>query len=226
MTGLHLTSLLQSPRKRSVLSFALALSLTSPIATSLALGQTGHGNPPASASPIVGKWGTTVPREDGGTLYTFEEYGPGGTWRMTTIVQGGPASGKRSQAWGSYTAQQTGGMTYRVSTKVTGFAPAQVCTPGAGCQPLPPVASHTSVRVFTDSSHLSLEGSRLVSERVAQIPAELTDQLPQKMNLAGTSPDVRTPLPGTRHAQAAPHHLRQFAAAAHLHHQRRLHVYG
>ena len=178
-----------SSRPSRVLRAALMLGLLVPVSTYPVFAQSGSAQQ-AQPSPIVGLWSTVFPREDGGTLHAYDEYRADGTWRMTSIVDGGTASGARLQVWGTYKAEQRPDKSYRIDFTATGHAPHTVCTEGAGCQKMPEIHNVSAVVRFIDADHLRIdEGMKATSERVAAIPPQLLSQVPETVSRAASSTD-------------------------------------
>ncbi len=178
-----------SQRTGNMLRIVMTLGSLLSVAAGPALGQNGAGAQQGQSNPIVGRWEMQMRLQDGATMHQFDEYGPDGSWRQTSINVGGRSNGIRTQTWGNYSVQAAGNNTYRISFQTTGFAPMQVCTQGVGCTQLSRTQTFANSYVLVDRNHLrSLDRQQLITARVAQIPAELTAQLPATKMNAGAPP--------------------------------------
>ncbi len=189
MSNRHLTSKLPILRTRGVLKAVLALSLLASARVGPALAQNGAGTQQGQSSPLIGRWEMQMHMQDGATMHQFDEFGADGSWRQTAINVGGRSNGVRTQTWGNYSVQTTGNNSFRVTFQTTGFAPMQVCTQGVGCTQLTRVQTFANSYTLVDRNHFrSNDRQGLVTARVAQIPAELTAQLPATDMHAGAPP--------------------------------------
>ena len=147
----------------------------------------GQGGDSGGGNGIVGTWTSAIPDGQGGTNYSWYTFGQDGSYRMVSAIQGGRNAGNVIQRWGQYQARPLGQGQYQATVRVTGGAPAQVCSQGQGCTPVQGIQRTMQWQLQVRNGQL-VQGSSVFQR--GQVPAQLQAQMGDRTIQGPTMPTL------------------------------------
>ncbi len=159
--------------KTARLSMLLGLSL-SLVLLSYSAGQNAEAG---GGNPLTGSWHQMTPAQVGGTIHNFMSFGADGTFFSSSINDGGPQAGLRSQMWGRYTIKPAANGMYLVTMYYKGRAPVQMCMQGMGCRPNGVMPTRPDQGLFQFQGDMLQSNNGFVAQR-SGIPPVLMQRLP------------------------------------------------